>query len=39
MLDHGRDGLAAGYATASIVLGLLAVAAASAMVRRTAAPA
>ncbi len=39
MLDHGRDGLAAGYATASIVLGLLAVAAASTMVRRTAAPA
>jgi len=34
MLDHGRAGLALGYATASVVCGFLAVAAATAMVRR-----
>jgi|SRR5690349_17293674 len=34
MLDHGRIGLAAGYASASVVAGFLAVAAATAMVRR-----
>ena len=34
MLDHGRDGLAAGYAAASVIAGFLAVAAATAMVRR-----
>src|SRR5690348_10851612 len=34
MLDHGRIALAAGYASASVVAGFLAVAAATAMVRR-----
>jgi fluoride exporter len=34
MLDHGRIGLAAGYASASVAAGFLAVAAATAMVRR-----
>ena len=34
MLDHGAIGLAAGYASASIVAGLLAVAGATAVVRR-----
>jgi CrcB protein len=34
MLDHDRYGLAAGYATASLMAGYLAVYAATAMVRR-----
>jgi len=34
MLDHGAIGLAAGYASASIVAGFLAVAGATAVVRR-----
>ena len=34
MIDAGRYGLAAGYASASIVAGFLAVAAATALVRR-----
>jgi len=34
MLDHGAIGLAAGYAAASIVAGLVAVAGATAVVRR-----
>jgi CrcB protein len=34
MLDHGRIGLALGYASASLVAGFLAMAAATAMVRR-----
>jgi CrcB protein len=34
MLDHGRVGLAAGYAVASVLAGFLALAAATAMVRR-----
>jgi fluoride exporter len=34
MLDHGRIGLAAGYASASVVAGFVAVAVAAAMVRR-----
>jgi CrcB protein len=34
MLDHGRVGLAIGYAGASLVAGFFAVAAATAMVRR-----
>lgn len=33
MLDHGRAGLAAGYATASIVAGVLAIAAMTNVVR------
>lgn len=34
MLDHGRVGLAAGYAAATVIAGFLAVAASTAMVRR-----
>jgi CrcB protein len=34
MLDHGRVGLAAGYAAASVIAGFLAMAASTAMVRR-----
>jgi CrcB protein len=34
MLDHGRIGLAAGYASASVIAGFLAIAGATAMVRR-----
>ena len=34
MLDHGRVGLATGYAAASVIAGFLALAAATAMVRR-----
>src|SRR6059036_3305956 len=34
MLDHGRIGLAAGYAGASVVAGFIAVAFATALVRR-----
>lgn len=34
MFEHGRYGLAVGYTTASVTLGLLAVYAATAMVRR-----
>jgi CrcB protein len=34
MLDHHRDGLAAGYAAASVVGGYLAIYAATAIVRR-----
>jgi CrcB protein len=34
MLDHGRIGLALGYASASLVAGFFAMAAATAMVRR-----
>ena len=34
MLDRGEDGLAFGYAAASVVAGFVAVAAATAMVRR-----
>ena len=34
MLDHGHDGLAAGYAGASIIVGYLAVYASTAAVRR-----
>jgi fluoride exporter len=34
MLDHGRIGLATGYAAASVLAGFVAVAAATAMVRR-----
>lgn len=34
MIEHGHWGLAAGYTAASIVLGLLAVAVATALVRR-----
>jgi fluoride exporter len=33
MLDHGEDGLAAGYAAASIAAGVLAIAAATNLVR------
>ena len=35
MLDHGRPGLAAGYATASVLAGFLAVLAGTNAVRRT----
>jgi CrcB protein len=34
MLDHGRLGLAAGYAAASVVAGFMAIAGATAIVRR-----